>query len=201
MATKEAQPDLSQVVRAKLIAMLRGSFLVASVVLLGYIVYLFVWSSDPRQDKNPQEIVALYTTFVRPFVGQGGGRPSKNAVDDWLSYFDSSSRTFFNENADGIAFLRYQFDKEGFKALGPTGRREKAMIIVLNRPPLNGIAGVTETRTLNDGSVALQVKGLGGETRVVLKKEGKVWRMTELGGTQTQLAQEVTGVKGMIPRD
>jgi hypothetical protein len=188
----QAPDEASEAVRAFLIKGLKSLTLIIPLIILGYVLYMVFVGSDPRnQLKTVDETLIAYTSFVRPYTAGSGGRPNATVVRDWLTFFDRRSRDFFEENIDLIVFSRHQFEVDRFRNMSPAARREEAMRILLSRPPLNGFGAIRGQRSINATETAVEVAGTAGEQRVVLRKEGEIWFITELGGLMLPLREEL----------
>jgi len=200
-APDKTQPNVNDQVREALKRFLRSLWIIVPVVLLAYTAYQIFFQSNPRRElKTVDATLAAYTQFVRDYTGAAGGRPNAVVVRDWLSFFDGPSREFFEENIDGLAFTLYQFQAEDFKALSASARREKAMVAVVSRAPLNGIARVIEQRPRNDGGFTIIAQGISGQQTLTMKKDGELWYIAELGGLRQVFAAEIEAQKSLRPK-
>ncbi|MBI1291082.1 hypothetical protein GC173_07540 [bacterium] len=203
MAKTEAPPeqDINEVVRERLKGLVRSLWIIVPACLLAYAGYMLYFGTNPRKElRTVDQTLASYTSFVAPFSTRAGGRPNPKVVNDWLTFFDADSRRFFEDNVDGIAFTLFQFRPEEFKELSHASRREQAMIAVVSRPPMNGIARVIEQRPIGDGAVALQVMGISSEHRIQMKPGDYPWCIMELGGLRTQFLNEIEAQKSLRPK-
>lgn len=186
------EQDLNEVVRRDIKRGLRALLVIVPVIVLLWVLYLLFFGWDPRQEhKTVEQTISAYTELVRPYLGPTGARPNPVVVDEFRSFFDSESRQFFKEHADAMAKRRFQFEPAKFEALSSRERQVEAMLLLTNRPPLNGMAGILEKRILDDGRTEVLVATTGRQPRVVtFRPSGDTWVMENLGGLRSELQAE-----------
>lgn len=186
---EEPTPDINEQVRGGLKILVRNLFLVAILILLVYVGYMALWGADPRRDlKTVDATLMSYTNYVQPYLGPAAGRPSVVAVDDWLRYFDSGSREWFETNARALAAQRLEEDPETLKTLDAKGAKVEAFLNVVNRPPLSGIARIVNQRPGKAGLQQVTVVARDQkEMQIPVRQDGSLYYIAEMGGLQQQL--------------
>jgi hypothetical protein len=193
MAKTTENEDLNEKVRRSLSTLVRNVVLVVAIVALGWVLYMLFIGADPRRDfETIDQTLVGYTEFVRPYVGQGAGRPSITALDDFLSFFDSNSRDFFRNNADALARMQYQFQQDQFSQLSSDEIKVTAMQNLINRDPLSGMGRIIAQHPVGDTDFRVTVLGRNGRRyEVPMTKQGGVWVMQYMGGLQSTIEQNI----------
>jgi len=184
------QPDSAK-------AFLKLITIIVPVALLGWLVYMFFFGSDPRRKLDTvEETLAAFTEIARPYVGPGSPIPSHSDVNMLLRFFDSDSRDYFDKNIDGIAKVMYQTEPQKFAEMAEGQKRLEAMAYILSFKPLSGITMVETRRQIENGDTEVTIRaGDNSQMTVMMERDGGVWVMKKLGGVQPSLELMLTGRK------
>lgn len=167
----------------------------AVVVVLGYVLYMMFIGSNPRRELTTvEDTVTAYTQLARSFSGTNPNLPNPAVVGDFLSFFDSDSRDYFEENYGYMAQVRLELRPQDFNELTDAGRRGQAMIFLVNTPPLGGIARITAQRDAGPARKELDVLA-GQEHRVYMIQRDGMWYFQELGGVIPRIEERIAPLR------
>ncbi|CAN5188978.1 hypothetical protein BH09SUM1_BH09SUM1_06840 [soil metagenome] len=192
---KPAEPDINDAVRAKLAALFRLLWIVLPIVALIYVGYKFYGAAPRRQLGTAEQTITAYTQFVGLYTADTG-RPSENAVSDFLDFFDKKSRDYFWDNYDTMARLRTQFEPDHYWALSKGEKSVEGMLFVISHPPLNGIASIKEQRSTSADKTELLVQSAtAGQRPITMEKSGDLWYIADFGGAREAMEKELSTIR------
>ena len=140
-----------------------------------------------------------YSEFVVPIAGAAGFRPDRGMINQFLNFFDQDSRRYFRENNTQMARIRTQFNDERFNRLRGTDLDAEAVLYLVRKPPLGGIASVVNEEELEDGRVRLSVVTLAGVQRTfTMRRSGGLWYFEEFAGALPEIDSEVQAARSRM---
>lgn len=184
MAASDSSKQSAQVGAAaeQLRATLRrvGSWLMLLIPLgaLGYIVLQLIAPADPAL-RRPETFLKSYSDFVMPYTS--GAAVNSTALDQWLEFFDESSRDFFEEHVPRMALRQLYNDSQALGALSRDQQRIEAFRFVIQQAPLNGKVVLQRAvgNPAGDGAM-LNVTSGAREMTMHLVREGGQLRISRM---------------------
>lgn len=146
------------------------------------------------QASTVEQMVLNYTDFVRPYTPPSSLSPTQDTVEDWLQFFDSDSRRWFNDSVDKLSFVMFQNDVETWKQFVSGRRRIEAMRFLLGQGPLRG-GSLGNVRYGSDGNAAVVELFTGSATvPVPAVKVGSFWRFKDFMGQRAAIQQRIDAI-------
>ncbi|MEQ8819242.1 MAG: hypothetical protein RLY93_03290 [Sumerlaeia bacterium] len=148
----------------------------------------------PNLRSSPEDTVRSYTNRVQRFVPPSNISPTQVDVEEWLEFFDSASRSWFEENVKALSWIPNQNDPQAWKDFTPARHDAEAMKYLLRHGALRGAGMVQSKRILEDGINAEVMVLTGSSTnRVLLRQQGDEWLVTNWMGAEEQIEGQVAG--------
>jgi hypothetical protein len=164
---------------------------------LGLAAYgLFLRPSDGRvgERTTPDSVFESYSHFVRPYVPPSTLSPTQDSVNHWLGFFDSRSKSWFDENVDKLSYLQNRTRPDDWLDMPRARRRMEAMQFLLVRGPLRGGVVVSQRIDPDGSGASLTVSGGRGNHTVYLRKAGRSWAFQDFMDVITEVNPQIDGV-------
>ncbi|MBX3729729.1 MAG: hypothetical protein KF858_11135 [Candidatus Sumerlaeia bacterium] len=164
---------------------------------LGLAAYgLFFKPADGRigERSTPDSVYEAYSNFVRPYVPPSTLSPTQDSVNHWLGFFDSKSRSWFDQNVDKLSFLQNRTRPDDWLDMPRARRRMDAMQFLLVRGPLRGGVVVSQRLDPDGAGASLTVSAGRGNSTVYLRKTGRSWEFQDFMDVITEVNPQIDGV-------
>jgi len=162
---------------------------IVPIALLIWLLVTYFGNAGKKTPDNPDEFLREYTAVATPF-SSGGMTAGLLDYQSWIAYFDSESRDFFDQNAPRIVRRYNSGSTEDIGAMSADALRIEAMKWVIRIPPINGQFRVERVAPRADADfVDADISTASQTFRLVLKKEGGRWRITDMAGVKAKIVQ------------